>query len=106
MPNRYTVLVELVAKREGQYTNYVFKNLDEPENSWDRYIQVTRLPNWECYEKMDLGVQGFLTFEPVEAGAKYYNANSLEYAVYKCSGIYFINFVKAPEKQQDINYKF
>ena len=33
MPNRYTVLVELVAKREGQYTNYVFKNLDEPDNS-------------------------------------------------------------------------
>ena len=41
---------------------------------------------------MDLGGQGFLTFEPVEAGAKYYNANSLEYAVYKYSGIYFINF--------------
>ena len=83
MPNRYTVLVELVAKREGQYTNYVFKNLDEPENSWDRYIQVTRLPNWECYEKMDLGVQGFLTFEPVEAGAKYF-ASIHSYFAHQC----------------------
>lgn len=45
MANRYTILAKLEAKREGQYTQYVFKNLDEPDNSWDRYILCTRCPN-------------------------------------------------------------
>lgn len=33
MPNRYTICAKLVAKREGTYTQYVFQNLDEPDNS-------------------------------------------------------------------------
>jgi len=103
---RYTILAELVAKRDGQYTDYVFKNLDEPDNSWDRYIKVTRLPNWECYEKMEIGIRGYLTFEPVEAGSQYFDSHSSEYNLYRYSGIYFISFVKEPDKQPDINYKF
>lgn len=55
---------------------------------------------------MEIGVQGYLTFEPVEAGSQYFKADSLGYDVYRYSGVYFISFVKAPEKQQDINYKF
>lgn len=45
MTNRYTVKCQLVAKQENMYTRYVFKNLDEPEDSFDRYIMITRLPN-------------------------------------------------------------
>lgn len=33
MLNRYTIYAELVAKKDGEYTTYVFKNLDEPDNS-------------------------------------------------------------------------
>lgn len=107
MANRYTILAKLEAKREGQYTQYVFKNLDEPDNSWDRYILCTRCPNWECHEDIQIGIEGYLTFEPVEAGSQYYNPNSAEYCLYKYSGIYFINFVKSPKPFEDNNsYRF
>lgn len=36
---------KLVAIQNGIYTNYVFKNLDEIENSELRYITVTKCPN-------------------------------------------------------------
>lgn len=103
MPNRYTIYAKLVAKRVGTYTQYVFQNLDEPDNSWDRYILTTRCPNWECPVNMDIGIEGYLTFEPVEAGTQYYSSNTGDYCLYKYSGIYFINFVKA---EQTENIKF
>jgi len=45
MVNRCTLKCQLVAKQQGMYTQYIFKNLDEPEDSFDRYIMITRLPN-------------------------------------------------------------
>lgn len=42
---RTTYLGEVVAIQPGQYTVYVFKNLDEKDNSLLRYITTTRLPN-------------------------------------------------------------
>lgn len=42
---RATYYGRLVAIQPGQYTLYVFKNLDEPDNSLLRYITVTKLPN-------------------------------------------------------------
>lgn len=56
---------------------------------------------------MQIGIEGYLTFEPVEAGTQYYNPNAAEYCLYKYSGIYFINFVKSPEHFEDNNnYRF
>ena len=106
MSSRYTIQAKLVAKREGQYTVYVFQNLDEPDNSWDRYISVTRCPNWECFEEMNIGIEGYLTFEPVEAGSQYFDSHAEEYNFYKYSGIYFINFVKKQPPQENIKIKF
>lgn len=40
-----TVYVKLVAIQEDFYTQYVFKNLDEKENSFLRYITATKPPN-------------------------------------------------------------
>ena len=40
-----TIRGQLVAIQDGIYTNYVFKNLDESENSELRYITVRRCPN-------------------------------------------------------------
>ena len=42
---RTTFKGEIVAIQPGQYTLYVFKNLDEPNNSLLRYFTVTKLPN-------------------------------------------------------------
>jgi hypothetical protein len=42
---RHTIKAQLVAIQQGLYTNYVFKNLDEAENSFIRYVTVTKCPN-------------------------------------------------------------
>ena len=42
---RNTILSKLVAKQDGIYKNYVFQNLDMPENSIFKYITVTICPN-------------------------------------------------------------
>lgn len=42
---RTTFLGEIVAVQPGQYKMYVFKNLDEKDNSLLRYFTVTQLPN-------------------------------------------------------------
>lgn len=55
---------------------------------------------------MDLGIEGYLTFEPVEAGSQYFDSHAEEYTFYKYSGIYFINFVKKPDEQENIICKF
>lgn len=55
---------------------------------------------------MKLGIEGYLTFEPVEAGSQYFDSHAEEYNFYKYSGIYFINFVEKPQFQEDINCKF
>ena len=40
-----TIRGKLVAKLDEQYTTMVFQNLDEPNDSFLRYITVTKLPN-------------------------------------------------------------
>lgn len=40
-----TLHVELVTKQEGQYTLYVFGDLEQPNDSIDKYIMVCKLPN-------------------------------------------------------------
>lgn len=42
---RQTIKCCLVASSKGMYSSYVFKNLEEPDKSWDRYITVVECPN-------------------------------------------------------------
>ena len=42
---RITIKGQLVAVHEELYTNYVFKNLDEADNSFMRYVTLTQCPN-------------------------------------------------------------
>lgn len=102
MANRRTILCKLVAKQEGQYVQYVFQNLEEAENSFDRYINITQCPNWQLPAEIKKGMTGFLTFEPAEAGEVYTNHNG-ETDTYKYTGNYFINFVK--DNLEDNNEK-
>lgn len=103
---RHTIYGQLVAVQEEQYTQYVFKNLDETEDSWDRYIMVTKCPNWQSFTKPELGQNGYLTFEPVDAGNTYYNVNTDSYEQYKHTAYYFIDFVKEQQKIDVKDFKF
>lgn len=42
---KVTIRAQLVAVQNDLYVNYVFRNLDEVENSEDRYKTVTKCPN-------------------------------------------------------------
>ena len=57
-----TIRGQLVAIQDGIYTNYVFKNLDESENSELRYITVTRCPNWQYNDVLSIGDIGFIMY--------------------------------------------
>ena len=67
---------------------YVFKNLENNE-----YLMCTRLPNWKV-PNIELGEEGFLNFEKAIAGQQYFNPITQETSTYQYSNIYFLNFVK------------
>jgi hypothetical protein len=99
MTNRKTIYCKLLAKKEGTYTQYVFENLDQQYSSFDRYIMCTKCPNWQNSQNLNVGIVGYLLFEPVEAGEKYYNYNDEQLHVYKHSAFYFINFIESDLNQ-------
>lgn len=87
--------VELVAKKDGDYTTYVFKNLDIYE-----YIMCTRLPNWQTVE-VEIGDKGFVEYEIVNAGDTYFSSSLGEFKRYVYSNVYFINFVHENKNTKD-----
>ena len=87
--------VELVAKKDGDYTIYVFKNLDVYE-----YIMCTRLPNWQTVE-VEIGDKGFVEYEIVNAGDTYFSSSLGEFKRSVYSNVYFINFVHENKNTKD-----
>lgn len=83
---------KLLAIKEGVYTTYVFKDYIN-----NKYIMCTRLPNWQVQE-INIGDEGFLQYQEVNAGDSYYDASIENYKKYNYSNIYFNNFVKKSEK--------
>ena len=100
---RTTFKVELVAISDEQYKSYVFKNLDENNDSFMRYITTVRCPNWEGYCPI-IGDVGYIQCEYVEAGEGYFNRASGSTSQYNYTNCYFINFIK--EQEQIINKEF
>lgn len=98
---RATYLGEVVAIQPGQYTVYVFKNLDENNNSLFRYFTVTKLPNWNC-KNLQIGDIGYVECDYVNAGDSYYQTSTGETSTYNYTVCYLINFI---EKQQTITTK-
>jgi len=86
---------QLVAKKDGIYTTYVFKLIEEK----NQYIMCTVLPNWDC-TYIALNSIGFLTFEKANAGEKYYIPTTETYGIYKYSNTYFKEFLEIPEIQE------
>jgi hypothetical protein len=82
------ISAKLIAIRDGVYTMYVFRNLDN-----DEYLMCTKLPNWQTPDII-VGDCGFLQVEIVKAGEEYYDLENNKQSKYLYSNIYFKNFIK------------
>ena len=91
---RRVVYTELVAIKEGEYTNYVFKDL-----TTSSYIMCTKLPNWKVPD-ITIGSRGYLSYVEVSAGEKYYDSLTETQRIYNYSNTYFDNFIL---KQEIVN---
>lgn len=83
--------VKLLAINEGNYTIYVFKNLNTNE-----YIMCTKPPNWQT-DDISVGEEGFLKYQPVTAGETYYDPITETETTYAYTNVYFTNFVRKTE---------
>jgi len=99
-----TIRGKLVAKLEGQYSNYVFQNLGVPETDELRYIMVTKCPNWQDNTSMAIGTVGFITFDYVEAGEEYIEKSTGEKKKYNYSAYYYMSFLKDLTKDTQKGY--
>ena len=102
---RVTIKGQLVAIHEELYTSYVFKNLDETDNSFMRYVTLTQCPNW-MGNKPNLGDIGFVECEYVEAGDNYFCRETGMKSQYNYTSCYFISFIKDVEKITNKEFKF
>ena len=100
-----TLHVELITKQEGQYTLYVFGDLEQPNDSIDKYIMVCKLPNWSG-PFPELGDKGYIQIDIVNAGEKYYRRDTGELVNYNYTANYFLNFIKEQEKINNKEFKF
>ena len=83
-----TINTQLMAKRVGNYTVYVFKNLETSS-----YITVTKCPNWNDKE-IDVGQEGFLTYRYVRAYVDIWYDKATGSDVYnQYSGNYYLSFI-------------
>lgn len=89
MDQNFTIVkCQLLQKEKGEYTLYVFKNLDTNE-----YIMCTRLPNWHTMD-IEIGQTGFLSYKFVLAGiSTWYNETSDSQLKYRYTANYFQDFV-------------
>lgn len=102
---RVTIKGQLVAIHEELYTSYVFKNLDEADNSFMRYVTLTQCPNW-MGNKPNLGDIGFVECEYVEAGDNYFCRETGTKSQYNYTSCYFISFIKDVEKITNKEFNF
>lgn len=92
-----TLHVKLIAGSRdlGDYTTYVFENLDSKTYE-DQYIMCVKFPNWNQAE-INIGDVGFVHVRYVKEGiSQWYDGEKMN--VYKYTNIVFLKFVKEPEK--------
>lgn len=97
--NEIIIKAKLLAKKTGIYSVYVFKNLDTSE-----YVMCTKLPNWD-FGDINIGEEGFLTFENAIAGEKYFNPKSQTFGIYNYTKTYFKNFIQDTKKNEKSEIK-
>ena len=89
-----TIKCQLISSREGKYTVYVFKLLENEE-----YILCTRLPNWDI-PNINIGESGYLTYEEAIAGNTYFSPKSGKSCTYSYSNIYLKDFIKEKREEE------
>lgn len=77
---------ELVAKRDGLYTVYVFRS------DSGKLIMCTKLPNWGPYD-LKVGETGYLTTQFFKAGEKVFDREHNSERVINFTNMYFKEFV-------------
>lgn len=90
------IKARLSASREdpGDYTKYVFQNLDTGE-----YVLCTKFPNWDT-PLINLGSVGYLKYKEIIAGKEtWYDHVNNVFVPYKFDADQFIDFVLEPKKQ-------
>lgn len=100
-----TLHVKLKVKQEGQYTLYVFEDLEQPSDSIDKYLMVVRLPNWNG-RFPEIEEKGYLQFDIVNGGEQYYRRDTGEMCTYNYTCNYFLHFVPEIEKINIKEFKF
>ena len=80
--------VKVLAKREDQYSLFVFKDLESNE-----LIMCTKLPNWNM-PNLEVGEIGFIKLEKVSAGENFYNPDDGSEGTYRYNNVYLHNFVR------------
>ena len=84
-----------VSRDLGDYTTYVFENLN-PKTYGDQYIMCVKFPNWNQAE-INIGDVGFVHVRYVKEGiSQWYDGEKMN--IYKYTSIVFLKFVKEPEK--------
>lgn len=98
------IKAKLLVKSEGQYSKYIFEDLNRKIEDELKYIYCVKPPNWKYYEDLNINDIGYLEVNYVEAGVtEYYDNISKEFNKYNYNNCYFINFIK--ENKEDINIK-
>lgn len=83
-----TINVILRAKRPGDYTVFIFENKINSE-----LICITKLPNWQGDNEIDVGQEGFLTYVFINALIDVWKNENGSLINYKYSGNYYQSFI-------------
>ena len=101
-----TIRCKLVALNEGTYTVYVFEDLNKDFTDIHKYIMCTRVPNWNTSDVPEINDIGYLQYQFVNGGDKYFKAVTETMECYKSTAYYFINFIKEKEKINNKEFNF
>lgn len=101
-----TIYSKVVARQDGQYTEYVVEDLNRDYSDDLKYVCVVQLPNWDI-PKLEVGDVGYTKFQFVEGGVSTYVSKITgDLEIYKYTNNYLLNFYKEKEICKDENFNF
>ena len=78
----------------GDYTTYVFENLDFKDYEY-QYIMCVQFPNWN-QDPIEIGDVGYVNVRYVKEGiSQWYDGEKMN--VYKYTNVIFLKFIKEQE---------
>lgn len=92
--------INVIRQEFGGYITYIFENLES--TSWtNKYILVTRYPNWED-SFPNIGDVGYITYSEIICGEEYFNTRTQKYEKYQSTHFRYDKFLI--EQKIDNNY--